>query len=48
MMNIIENNNKYTEKLLSVSNKTVVFDLIKKIREQSESDDYIEEKIIEE
>ena len=44
----IENNNKYTEKLLSVSNKTVVFDLIKKTREKNESDDYIEEKIIEE
>ena len=43
----IEANNEYTEKLLSASNATVVFDLIKHDRETKESkSDYIEEKVI--
>ena len=43
----IEANNLYTEKLLSASNATVVFNLIKHDRETRESNsDYIEEKVI--
>ena len=43
----IEANNLYTEKLLSASNATVVFDLIKNARETEEAEsDYIEEKVI--
>lgn len=40
----IKENNSYAEKLLNVSNSTIVFDLIKKTREIEESEyDYIEE-----
>lgn len=43
----IETNNKYTEKLLSASNATIVFDLIKHNREATEAqNDYIEEKVM--
>lgn len=43
----IENCNTYSEKLLSASNSTIVFDLIKKTRETEESEtDYIEEKAV--
>lgn len=44
--NYIEECNTYAEKLLNVSNATIVYDLIKKTRETKESDsDYIEEKV---
>ena len=43
----IDLNNKYAEKLLSASNATVVFNLIKNARETMEAkSDYIEEKVI--
>ena len=43
----IEENCKYTEKLLSASNATIVFNLIKHARETQEAkNDYIEEKVI--
>ena len=43
----IEANNLYTEKLLGVSNATIVFNLIKHDREAQEAKtDYIEEKVI--
>lgn len=43
----IENCNNYAEKLLNVSNSTIVFDLIKKTRIIKETDsDYIEEKAV--
>lgn len=43
----IKENSAYTERLLSASNATVVFDLIKKTRQIQESkNDYIEEKVI--
>lgn len=43
----IEECNTYAEKLLSASNATIVFDLIKKTRETEESKtDYIEEKAV--
>ena len=42
----IEECNKYAEELLSASNSTIVFDLIKKDREMKESDsDYLEENV---
>ena len=44
----IEENNKYAEKLLSASNATIVFNLIKNARETIEAEsDYIEEKVME-
>jgi hypothetical protein len=44
--NYIEDCTTYAEKLLNVSNSTIVFDLIKKARETEEAEsDYIEEKI---
>ena len=45
--NYIEDCIEYSEKLLSASNATIVFDLIKKARETKEADsDYIEEKAV--
>lgn len=45
-VNYIQDCIDYSEKLLNVSNSTIVFDLIKKTRETLESDsDYIEEKV---
>ena len=45
--NYIDECNKYAEELLSASNSTIVFDLIKKTREVEESEsDYIEENSI--
>ena len=44
----ITNNTEYTEKLLSASNATIVYDLIKNARKTEEAkDDYIEEKVME-
>jgi len=41
--NYIEECTEYAEKILNVSNSTIVFDLIKKDKEQQETDDYLEE-----
>ena len=44
----IEKNEEYTEDLLSASNSTIVFDLIKHARKEAEAkNDYVEEKVIE-
>ena len=43
--NYIEECNEYAEEILNVSNSTIVFDLIKKDREQKETEDYIEEVV---
>jgi phosphoglycerol transferase MdoB-like AlkP superfamily enzyme len=46
-LDYIEKNTEYTEKLLSASNATIVYDLIKKTRQVQESKtDYLEEKTI--
>ena len=43
----LQNCINYSEKLLNVSNSTIVFDLIKKTRETKEAkSDYIEEKAV--
>lgn len=43
----IKENNEYVDNILNVSNSLIVFDLIKKEKEQEESnEDYIEERVI--